>query len=449
MQYDVQAGFSRVDITPPLSIFIPGYFHDRYAEGVLDTPEINCLAIRKDKTTVALVAIDVLEINNTFTEECKALIMKETGLDFASIFVHSTHTHTGARTGEAQGDPAEILYNESFKEKLCQCVKDAIADLAPARLGYGVTKAEKVAFNRRYLMKDGSTKTNPGVNNPDVVRSIGRIDLDFSVLRFSREDGQNYVLMHFANHPDCIGGNQISGDWPAFARRRVEKALDNVKAVFFNGAQGDINHVNVAPKGGDFNDLVMDFDDVPRGYGHARHLGNVMAGCCLQVYDKVTYVDVDRIACRTQSIDVPTNKARPEEMEEAYYIDRMHKEGKDALLPYKGMLLTTMVAGAERKIRLQDWPDFISIPVSVVAIGKIAFVGIPGEPFAAIGLGLKEAADWDMILPCCLVNGAVGYFPMKDSYEEGGYEASTSQFKGGVAEIIIDEGKKILDALRS
>ncbi len=32
-----------------------------------------------------------------------------------------------------------------------------------------------------------------------------------------------------------------------------------------NGAQGDINHVNVHPKGGDLNGMFMDFDDVSRG----------------------------------------------------------------------------------------------------------------------------------------------------------------------------------------
>ena len=32
----LQAGFSRVNITPPLGTEIVGYFHSRYAEGVLD-----------------------------------------------------------------------------------------------------------------------------------------------------------------------------------------------------------------------------------------------------------------------------------------------------------------------------------------------------------------------------------------------------------------------------
>ena len=143
-------------------------------------------------------------------------------------------------------------------------------------------------------MKDGKVRTNPGVGNPDILHPIGDVDERVNVLRFDRAD-DSLVLVNFGCHPDTVGGSLISGDWPGFLRRRLEKSLDNVKCIFFNGAQGDVNHVNVNAKGGDFNDTFHDFDDVDRGYGHARHMGNVVAGAVLQVYDKVTYEDVDSL----------------------------------------------------------------------------------------------------------------------------------------------------------
>ena len=75
-------------------------------------------------------------------------------------------------------------------------------------------------------------------------------------------------------------------------------------------------------------------------------------------------------------------------------------------------------------------------------------LGIPGEPFTGIGRGLKAAQGYEMILPCCLTNGSEGYFPMQDSYDEGGYEARSSRFKAGVAEFIIKEGRELLEELR-
>ena len=60
---------------------------------------------------------------------------------------------------------------------------------------------------------------------------------------------------------------------------------------------------------------------------------------------------------------------------------------------------------------------------------------------------LKKAPGWSMVMPCCITNGYMGYFPMQDAYDEGGYEARTSRFKAGVAERIIAEGTKLLNEL--
>lgn len=126
----------------------------------------------------------------------------------------------------------------------------------------------------------------------------------------------------------------------------------------------------------------------------------------------------------------------------------MHLAGKDSELPYKGMMLTTMVADAGRKIRLEQGPEFFPMNLTGIKIGDVAFIGIPGEPFTGIGMGLKESKGWKMVCPTCLTNGSRGYFPMKDSYDEGGYEARSSNYKAGVAETIIAAGQKLLDGLR-
>ena len=297
-------------------------------------------------------------------------------------------------------------------------------------------------------MKDGTTKTNPGVNNPDIFRSIGLLDESVNVIRFERECGDNVVIGNYGNHPDVIGSNKASADWPGFTRRIFEKAVDNTKGIFFNGAQGDINHVNVKPVGGDLNGMFNDFDDVTRGYAHSRHMGNVVAGALMNVYEKVEFLPVDEIKFVEEVVNVASNKPTPDEMEEARYIHKMHTEGKDAELPYKGMMLTTMVADAGRKVRLENAPEFFPMNLTAIKIGDVAFIGIPGEPFTGIGMGLKEAQGWKMVCPTCLTNGSRGYFPMQDSYDEGGYEARSSSYKAGVAETIIEQGTKILDCLR-
>ena len=99
-------------------------------------------------------------------------------------------------------------------------------------------------------------------------------------------------------------------------------------------------------------------------------------------------------------------------------------------------------------VRLENGPDAFQMPISGISIGNVALVGLPGEPFTGIGRGLKEAEGWDLVLPTCSTNAYEGYFPMQEAYDEGGYEAGSSNFKAGVAELLIDEGKKLLNELR-
>jgi len=445
-----KAGFARVNVNPMMGIDISGYYQVRKADGILDDLEANAIAFSMDDKKIVLVCVDALGFSKALMDDFRSLISEKLGLTKESIFISATHTHTGPaaslRAGEELTD-LQIEYLTFLKKRIVDAVQFALDDLKPAKMGYGLGQAHRVAFVRRFRMKDGSVKTNPGVNNPEIEGPIGDVDERVNVLRFDREGANSLVLVNFGNHPDVVGGCKISSDWPGFVRRTVEKAIDGTKCIFFNGAQGDVNHVNVNPVGGEMNDMFIDFDDVARGYAHARYIGRVIAGSVLQVYDKVKYVDVDSMQAIEQNMKVAANKGTPEELVEAKRIHALHTEGRDDELPYKGMMLTTVVAAAGRMVRLENGPDYFEIPLTGIQLGPVAFVGIPGEPFTGIGRGLKEAEEFDMVLPVCCTNGYEGYYPMQDSYDEGGYEAGTSRFKAGTAEQIIREGRELLTKL--
>lgn len=443
----LQAGFSRVNITPMMGIAIAGYYQTRLADGVLDDLELNVLAVASDDQKSVIISADLLYFHDDSADDCRAYVSEMTGLPLSAIIVHSTHTHTGPYLRRNSGDALLDEYYQFFRHKMVDAVNFALADLKPAKMGWAIGNAPNIAFVRRFRMKDGSVKTNPGVNNPDIVAPIGEVDERVNVVRFDREGADSIVLVNFGNHPDTVGGCKISCDWPGFLRKTVEQAIDGTKCIFINGAQGDVNHVNVHPTGGYLNDTFNDFDDVSRGYGHARFMGRVVAGGVMQVYDKVKYVDVDSVQYMEKLIQIPSNMPAPEEMEEAYYIDKMHQEGRDDELPYSGMLLTTKVAEAARKIRLEHGPEYFDMKLAGIAIGEVVLIGIPGEPFTGIGRGLKESEEFALVMPACCVNGAQGYFPMKEAYDEGGYEAGSSRFRAGVAEIIIHEGKQLIKDL--
>ena len=444
----LEAGFARLDVTPLLGIGLSGYYVPRVSDGVLDPLEANALMLRGEGKTLALISVDNCGLAPTAVyDRCRQRVAEAVGTDPECVFISATHTHTSPFWGEGD-DPAVLEYTDWLERRLADAARLAAADLRPARMGHGVGHAPNVAFVRRFRMRDGSIRTNPGVNHPDIVEPIGQVDDRVNVLRFQRDGADDIALVNFGNHPDVVGKCKFSADWPGFLRRRVEKALDGVRCIFFNGAQGDVNHVNTHPTGGDMNDLFMDFDDVSRGYLHADHIGNVVAGAVLQVYDKVCWQQADRLTSMIRLVSVPANVPPPEALPLARKYAALHSSGRDAEIPYEGMALTTVVAEAERMLRLEHGPSAFRIPLTAMAIGSVALIGLPGEPFTGIGTALKEAPGWDLVLPCCITNGYEGYFPMREAYDEGGYEARSSVYAAGVAEQLIAEGLDMLDELR-
>jgi len=445
---NLKAGFSRANINPPMGIPIRGYFKPRFAEAILDDIEVNALALQCGDVKTLLISVDHCGIEQVLSAAYRKAASKASGVPEENIIISATHTHTGPFLELNAEDELTKEYTTFVERRIADVAKFAVEDLKDAKMGFGQGVAPNVAFVRRYVMKDGSIKTNPGVNNPDIVRPIGDTDESVNVMRFDREGADTIVFVNFANHPDVVGGCKISADWPGLLRKDVEKIIDGTKCIFFNGAQGDVNHVNVHPKAGDLNGMFMDFDDVSRGYAHAEYIARVVTGGVLQAYDKVNYVDVDTLISKQKVINVPSNRPDPKDMPEAHRINDLHNAGKDSELPYEGMMLTTIVAEAGRMVRLENGPDAFDMRLSAMVVGPVAIIGIPGEPFTGIGVGLKATEGYEMVLPCCLSNGSEGYFPMQDSYDEGGYEARSSRFKAGVAEFIIEEGQKLLTSLK-
>lgn len=442
------AGFARVNVTPMMGIGLMGYYKHRFTEGVLDELEINALALSCGEDRVVLLSMDHCGMIREVTTDYRKHVSVVTGIPMEAIYIHATHTHTAPFLNQESEDKLEQEYYQFVRHKMADAAKLALEDLKPARMGVGVGLAPGIAFIRRFRMKDGSIRTNPGVNNPDILKPIGEVDERVSILRFDREGADTLVLVNFADHPDTVGGCKISADWPGFVRRTVEKVLDNTKCIFFNGAQGDVNHVKVYPKEGDLNGMFMDFDDVSRGYDHARFMGRVVTGGVLQVYDKVKYIDVESIRYKQRTIQVPSNMPVAEDLPEARRIHELHLAGRDEELPYTGMMLTTKVAEAARMLRLEHGPESFEMELSGIAIGNVMMLGIPGEPFTGVGRALKETEGWGLVIPTCNTNGKQGYFPMKEAYDEGGYEAGSSNFRAGVAEQIIAEGKALMKELQ-
>lgn len=448
-----QVGYASVNINPPLGIRVAGYFIERNAKGFLDDLEVGALVIKMGRKKIAMVSVDHCGIAGPIMEEYYKVIKARTAFKRENVFIACTHTHTGADIKGSIGatDPNfdQVRYAKFLGERIADAINLAECDLKDAKMGYIVGYApERVAYIRRYKMKDGSTMTCPPVDDPNISHPLGTLDQRVNVVRFDRVGGETVVLVNYGLHADTVNGELISSDWPGWMRRTLDKALDGVKTIFFNGAEGDVGSTNVHPKDGDMNDTEISFDNEMKSPGMARFVGRAIAGTVLQVYDKVKYVDVDDIAIIRKDIEIAANVPAKEDLPRAHEYRDLHLAGRDDLIPYTAMELTTVVAEALRMCRLENGPESFTLTLTGVKLGDIAFVGIPGEPFTDIGVGIKDTEGWGLILPCALVNGSRGYFPMQSAYDDGGYEVRSSNYKAGVAETIIARGKELLSELK-
>src|SRR5690606_25900262 len=133
-----------------------------------------------------------------------------------------THAHAGPQLNPAFWDAVGGVPKQKSQEYaknlpgiIAEGVKLAESKSQPVRISVGSTKEYAVNFNRRFRMKDGSFRTNPGRMNPNVDRAMGPVDPDVSVVFIESLDSEPIALLaNFALHPAVVGGKHFSADFP-------------------------------------------------------------------------------------------------------------------------------------------------------------------------------------------------------------------------------------------
>ncbi|NLF27573.1 MAG: hypothetical protein GX592_06710 [Clostridiales bacterium] len=425
----LKAGFARLPIAPPLGIFLTGYYEPRVAKGTLDPLFASATAFSDGENKCVLLCLDIIGIRQATLDGMRGRIGANVGLPRAAVFVTCTHTHTGPEVDDGMFEP-DPVYNARLEKLMEQAAQAALDDLQGAHILAADGRVEGISFIRRFRMRDGSTRTNPGYANPDIVAPIGEPDHELRIARIVREGADEILLVNFQVHPDtigdCMGSVELfSADYPGFVVRALEGALPGVKAVYLNGAAGNLNHVDVFKPDWDPNG----------GYGHTAHMGRKIAGEALSIYTKARPLPSDRgVRFAEMQLPAPANKARPEQLPLAQNYVEWHRAGRDDMIPETGMGITTLVAEATRMLALRDAPDDFLLNMTALSAGGLCLAGIPGEAFTEVGQHIKGHSPFPQQMVLGISNGYEGYFPTREAYEEGGYEARSSSFKGGVAE---------------
>lgn len=434
---ELKAGFARLDITPKLGITLAGYPRTRYADGVLDPLTASVVVFDDGNKRVLIYAVDHLgfsvPIADRMREEVAAVA--ETAPD--AVYVSCSHTHLAPRTwGTENAD-----YIDFVVDRMKDAAVLAIADLKPATLSYTRALVPGVSFIRRFRMKDGSCRTNPGAQNPDIDHPLAEPDEEASLLIIKREGGPEIGIAHFQVHPDTISGEKISADFMHFVRQKYEELVPNSYCMYLNGTQGDSNHVDV--RFGYKNPMRT-------GYKRTHYMGEKIAMSLIANIPLARSLENTTVSFGSTVVAVKHNKAKNEqELEEAKAIRARFLEGGiEAVGPKSmGMLRTSINAQAGRIVGLMDAPEYGNIRLGAVRVGDFAVVGFPGEPFTEVGRIVKRGANTKLTMPTCCTNGWISYFPTKDAYEYGSYEGMSARYVEGSAEQLADGAVELINSL--
>jgi hypothetical protein len=436
---DLQVGAAAVVITPPEGTPLAGYYSIRGSKTVIDDIYAKAIVLENDGTKAVLVVCDLISLPRHSVRDARRLIEKHTGIPGAHVMISATHTHTGpviareSSIDELTGATTDLgkRYTESLPEKIAQSVVEANKKLAPARAAAGLGKEEGISFNRRFVMKDGTVSWNPAKQHPDIVRPAGPIDPDVGVIYF--EDVKTKPLatyVNFALHPDTVGGDGVSADYPGVISRLLgEYKAADMLTVFANGCCGNINHRDIA------------WADRQKGITEAKRIGTVLAGNVMKTYTRLKPIAEGSLRIKSAIVELDLPPITAADIEKANDVVKRVNNPKTAFLDKVKAFQTLDVVARKGKP--------LEVEVQVIALGdKVAWVSLPGEIFVELGLDIKRTSPFACTMIAELANGSIGYIPNKAAYAEGNYEVVSARCAVGSGEKLVAAADKLLKELQ-
>ena len=409
-------GYSIADISmTPLPIY------EGTAESVADPIMLTCTAICDGENVALLMSADLKGISEAFADKSRAAIEKEYGIPVENIIINTTHTHNAHTAG---GDSsAEARWASLWFKQLSFVVGDALRDLHPATAYAGVSHTDGITFVRRYLLNDGTYKTNPG-GNAKAHESVA--DNELRTLRFEREGTKDVLMVNYQTH---YGGatsmykNQLSADFITPFREAAERELD-CYFVYHSGASGNLNFKSVIDGERKYPNYIQAIDGFMIATRDAvAKESPINTGKIVATEDTYT---------ATVLHDSEERVAQAKEVKAAGYES---EQGK-ALIAKYGFESKREARAIVTRSGMGETED---VKLSCITFGDIAFTAFPYEMFDKNGKDCRKDSPFKMTFVCSLTNGGHGYIPTTEAFPHGGYEVYVTRYVQGTGEELVNK----------
>ncbi len=405
----MRAGFSKIDITPPLDrieSYGIGYWYQRAVRftGVRDPLFVRTLALDKQ----IIISVDSIFDSFGFVPDASARIAAALEIPEANIFIACTHTHSSPlidRNNTRRG--AE--YGAFVADRIVASAIKAARNSADTTISICTGRVPRVLYNRRPLLANGRIAE---LHTPisDSVVDPGPINDTMTIVRFQNQGGELLGgLCHFGIHGVAVQCSElISGDCMGRAIQAAEQAFGDVVLLHLNGPCGDID---------------------PALMGDDRSL-DIMTTRLIDGIKKVFVGQAGSLQADWQSARSGTFCAQRRETRPPVFLERkrqvISKTSDAGVRHHSGAGYEAFLLAEEQAVS-ELLPQF-DISYQILHCGNLVLVGIAGEVFTCFGLALQAARPDLPILPVGLTGGANGYLPAKEMFAQGGYEVACARW---------------------
>lgn len=358
----LRVGAAVVDITPLESQWIAGYGLFRDSVGVHDPILARALALERGDLRVLIVGVDVIGLQQHTVEAVRDRLAAR--LPREAVWVAATHNHEGPDTMGLWGVPPLVSgidwgYLDRALEGIARAGELALDRLEPATLRWGQAEAPArgVSQNKR---------------EPDL------IDRTVTALAFDRPDGSPLAtLVHFACHPELLGGNNplISADYPARTCAVLEEARPGAPAIFLNGALG-----------GMITGHTRD-----RTFAEVERVGREVGLTALEALERGHDAPAElELACAQLLVEAPIQNRR-------YFLGSLFGIFGD---------------------REFTWDGYTRTEVGAIRLGDVVLLTAPGEALPRVGFELEALVGGrEPFLLVGLGNDELGYLIHEQDFE--------------------------------
>ncbi len=394
------AGEGVVDITPPLGIEMGGFHrkpgNERRIKGIRQPAATRALVLRFGETEVAICSLDMLAVSKEVSARIREQVAKQVGIPADNVRVCTTHTHSMPtlcflrQWGRVPED-----YMATVEKKTVEAVRLAKADLAPAEVALGKSRAKGGNHNR--TTKTFKTDEHFGKDSDDNERWL---DTTVHALLFHRPGGKRTLLWyHFSAHSVCYADELAGPDWPGEVADLVRKN-EKLEASFLQGHIGDVNP-------GDGRDWR----------GEIKQTVQAIYPALQQAIQAAKPVKIDRLQTVRREVRVPLDIALFREWLARYEKNPAGCSGGEwvdaefAADWYRG--------NAKRALTETHLPT----TASAIVLGPIGMAFHPAELYSFYGLAIRRDSPFADTLVVGYADDMIGYLPDPNAYKAGEYAA--------------------------